>query len=66
MVFELGYFVGLLARKRVCAILDPSVEIFSDISGVNYIEVEAKNAWKTKLARELKHAGFDVDLNALL
>ena len=66
VVFELGYFVGLITRKRVCALVDPGVEIFSDITGVNYVEADVAGAWKTQLLKELQHAGFSPDLNALL
>lgn len=65
VVFELGYFVGLLARKRVCALVEPGVEIFSDIDGVNYVEVDSNNSWKIEVMKELKHAGFDVNFDAL-
>jgi predicted nucleotide-binding protein len=66
VVFELGYFVGLLARKRVCALVEEGVEIFSDISGVTYISVDEAGAWRAALAKELNAAGLEIDLAALL
>lgn len=66
VVFELGYFVGLLTRKRVTALVDQRIEIFSDIDGVNYVPVDPADAWKNALARELQAAGFEIDLKALV
>ena len=62
VVLELGYFVGKLGRERVCAIYR-GVEIPSDYLGVLYIPLDEGGAWKLRLARELKAAGFAVDMN---
>lgn len=60
VVFELGYFIGLISRSRVVALLEPDVEVFSDIAGVQYIELDSEERWKSMLKRELKHAGLSV------
>jgi predicted nucleotide-binding protein len=61
VVFELGYFFGRLGRDRVAAILPATVEKPTDIDGLVYIDGSVD--WKLPLARELKAAGFDVDMN---
>lgn len=66
VVLELGYFMGKLGRKRVCALYQDGVELPSDYVGVLYIPLDAGDAWKTLLAKELKAAGYDVDLNKAL
>ena len=63
VIFELGYFIGKLGRNRVCALYSPSVEIPSDYSGVLFIELDDKGAWRLALAREMKAAGFNIDMN---
>jgi predicted nucleotide-binding protein len=65
VIFELGFFYGKLGRKKVCAILKEGVEFPSDISGVIYKTADATGAWKLELAKEMKAAGLDVDLNKL-
>ncbi len=65
VVLELGYFIGLLKRKNVCALLFDDVEIPSDLNGIVYVKVDDAGGWKFKLAREIKCAGIDVDLNML-
>lgn len=66
VVLELGYFLGRLGRSRVCALRRGELELPSDISGVVYTPYGADDGWKLKLARELKAAGYDVDLNDAL
>jgi predicted nucleotide-binding protein len=66
VIFELGYFIGRLGRKRVCALYRTGVEIPSDYSGVLYQEFDEKGAWRLALARELKAAGLPVDMNKAL
>jgi predicted nucleotide-binding protein len=68
VVFELGYFRGRLGSARVAALVsDPSLEQPSDIQGVLYIDAPtvSDTAWRLKLAKEMKAAGLEIDLNAL-
>jgi predicted nucleotide-binding protein len=62
VIFELGYFVGKLGRKNVC-VLYKGVEIPSDFEGVVRVEMDTASAWHVQLAREINHAGIEVDLN---
>lgn len=66
VVFELGYFIGRLGRTNVAAIVKGDIEIPTDIDGVVYIGVDNNDAWKMLLAKEIKAAGFKIDLNKLL
>lgn len=61
VILELGFFVGKIGRARVAALVEPSVEQPSDILGLAYIAFD--NSWQLRLARELKHAFPDLDLN---
>lgn len=60
VVFEHGLLIGLLSRERVMPIVDGNVELPGDISGVVYI---SDSAWQLTVAKELKSAGYDIDLN---
>jgi predicted nucleotide-binding protein len=62
VVFEMGYFFGLIRRRNVSVLLRPGVEKPSDMDGIVYITFDDDRAWKTELFRELKHAGFDIAL----
>lgn len=63
VLLELGYFLGRLGRKNMCALKRGDVEIPSDFAGVVWTDMDASGAWRLTLARELKAASFDVDLN---
>lgn len=67
VIFELGFFIGRLGRERVCALTKGSaMEIPSDYSGVVYIPLDDGGAWQSRLVKELKSAGLDVDANRAL
>jgi predicted nucleotide-binding protein len=64
VVLELGYFLGKLGRRHVCVLHEPGVEIPSDYDGVVYVPLDPGDAWKLRLAREMKATAFkDIDLN---
>jgi len=63
VILELGYFCGSLGRGRVCVLYKDGVEIPSDYFGVLYVKHDSEGAWHLRIAKELKQAGLDVDLN---
>lgn len=65
VILELGYFTGKLGRGRVCALYKEGVEIPSDYQGVLYIPMDDAGGWRMSLAKEIKQAGIEVDLNRI-
>ncbi|MCJ7721087.1 nucleotide-binding protein [Candidatus Bathyarchaeota archaeon] len=65
VIFELGYFLGLLGKQNVIAIYrkKKDFEIPNNYNGVLWIEY--KTGWYFELIRELQAANFDVDANKL-
>lgn len=55
VVFEFGWFCGLIGRKNVGVIYQSDVELPSDLSGLVYI---SQNEWEKKLRRELVASGL--------
>lgn len=66
VVFEHGYFIGRLGRDKVTALVKGGVETPNDISGVVYIDLDDRGGWKMDIAKELKHAGYEIDLSRAL
>jgi len=65
VVFEHGYLIGKLGRNKVAALVeDEEIELPSDIDGILYIPYDDGN-WKFRIAKELKNAGYAVDMNLL-
>jgi predicted nucleotide-binding protein len=65
VILELGFFIGMLKRKNVLALVVGDIETPSDIDGVLYVRWDGAGAWKDRVAREMKAAGLPVDLNKL-
>lgn len=63
VVLELGLFIGALGRGRVCALYKGDLELPSDFDGVVYVPMDDAGGWRLLLAREMKQAGMNVDLN---
>jgi predicted nucleotide-binding protein len=60
VVFEHGYLIAKLSRRRVAALVKGSVETPNDISGVVYITMDAAGNWKDELDAELRNAGYEI------
>jgi len=67
VIFELGYFIGKLGREKVVALYSdmPDFEIPSDYAGVLFTEFDSRGMWKFELAKELKAAGYKIDMNLI-
>lgn len=65
VVFEHGFLIGKLKRKNVCALVKGTVEIPNDISGVVYVDMDKADAWMYTIAKEMKVAGYNIDMNNL-
>ena len=63
VVLELGFFMASLGRDRVCVVYKSGVEVPSDYAGILYHQIDDAGAWRLLLAREIKEAGLDIDLN---
>jgi len=65
VILELGYFLAKLGPQHVCALYETNVEVPSDYSGVLWVPLDSHQGWHLQLARELRAAGLNVDLNKL-
>lgn len=65
VVLEMGYFIGKLGRSKVFPLHESGLELPSDLHGILYVPLDIPGAWKLRLARELKAAGYSIDMNSL-
>jgi predicted nucleotide-binding protein len=63
IIFEFGYFVGKLGQKRVCVLYKEGAEIPLNCQGIVYIPIDSRGAWRLLIAKEIKEAGIEIDLN---
>lgn len=66
VILEMGYFIGKLGRDKVCPLYSKGVELPSDLYGLLYIELDSSAHWQISIAKELKAAGYSIDLNKLI
>lgn len=58
VIFELGFFMGLLRRDRVLLLLENNlIDIPSDIAGIVYID-RSLDKWNDKVILELKNSNI--------
>lgn len=65
VILELGFFIGKLGSENVCLAKKGNVDVPSDIHGILYVNLDDGGGWKLKLARKLKAAGLQIDLNSV-
>ena len=65
VVFEHGYLMGKIGRRNICAVVKGDIETPSDISGVVYTQMDNHDAWHFHLAKELRSAGYQIDMNKI-
>jgi hypothetical protein len=66
VLLELGYFMALLGRNRVCALKKGTVDIPSDFAGVVWEAMDSGSGWKQSLGKELAAAGYTIDWNKIM
>lgn len=65
VVFELGFFFGVLGRARVAFMYEPGIEIPSDTAGIVRLKLDQDGGWKLQLAREMADAGIGINWESL-
>lgn len=60
VIFEHGYLIAKLGRDHVVPLVSEGVELPSNISGIVYVK---NTDWKSAIAKEMKSAGYEIDLN---
>jgi len=63
VIFELGFLIGRLRQNLVCALYEEGLDFPSEYQGVIFIPYDAGGMWKLLVARNMKLANVDVDLN---
>jgi len=65
VVFEMGLFIGMLGRQKVCAVYEPGIEWPSDLQGTQSVKYVKDGTWKYDVAREIDATGITVDFRKL-
>lgn len=63
-LFQIGCVVGRLGTSRVCILLAPGAAPLPE-TGLPHVAIDPTGGWQLQLARQLKQAGIEVDMNKL-
>jgi predicted nucleotide-binding protein len=63
VIFELGFLMGRLEPNLVCALYEEGLDLPSEFKGSVLIPYDEEGMWRLLVARALKMARVDVDLN---
>jgi predicted nucleotide-binding protein len=63
VIFEVGFLMGRLDPNRVCALYEEGLDLPSEFKGSILIPYDEGGLWKLMVARALKMAEVEVDLN---
>lgn len=61
VVFEHGYLMAKLGRENICSLVKGKIETPNDISGVVYVPLDERGAWKSDVSKELKACGYSIN-----
>jgi hypothetical protein len=62
-LLESGFLIGVLGAPRVCLLLPAQSGNTPGLDRLQRQTLDAGGLWKLLLAREMKQAGLDIDLN---
>ena len=66
-MFKLGYCAGKIGLKRMCMMHAPTHPGGAgEAHGISHLAVDNNGGWQLHLARQMKRAGLDIDLNRLV
>jgi hypothetical protein len=60
---QIGFLLGLVGRNRLCFLGTPKSGAVAGVEAVPTHSLDDGGLWKLLLAREMKQAGLDIDLN---
>jgi len=61
VIFELGFLIGKLGWKRVCALYKGKLDLPAKHDGVFYVEMDKGGAWEKTLANDMRDSGLKIE-----
>lgn len=63
-LMEIGFLFGLLSRRKVCFLLSGKASLAPELDGLLQVHTrDDADLWHLLVAREMRKAGLDVDMN---
>lgn len=65
-LLEFGFLLGCVGRRRICLVVEGAPVLAPHWDGLPRHSMDEAGVWRLLLAREMRQAGLDVDLNRAL
>lgn len=65
-LLEFGFLLGCVGRRRICLVVKGAPVLAPHWDGLPRHSMDEAGVWRLLLAREMRQAGLDVDLNRAL
>jgi hypothetical protein len=65
-MLAIGFMLAVLGRNRIACLLSGQGAVPKVLQGATTVAIDESGVWRLLLAREMKRAGLDVDLNRAL
>ena len=66
VLLEFGFLLGSIGRGRICLVAMGPAQPSPQWEGIPRVAIDEGGIWRLLLAREMRQAGLDVDLNRAL
>ena len=66
LLLALGFLLGAAGPGRVCFVVSGKAQLAPELDGIARHSLDEGGLWRLLLAREMKQAGLDVDMNRAL
>jgi predicted nucleotide-binding protein len=63
VIFELGFLIGQIGQNLVCALCEEGLDLPPEYKGNVFIPYDPGGLWKLLIARAMKMANVDLDMN---
>jgi len=63
LLLDIGFLLAVVGRARICFVPAGQTTLPADLEGMTRHAMDDAGLWRLLLAREMRQAGLDVDLN---
>jgi len=63
VIFELGFLIGRIGQNQICALCEEGLDLPPEYKGNIFIPYDPGGLWKLLIARAMKMANVDLDMN---
>ena len=63
LLLQVGFLLGAIGRNRMCCLIAADVPMPAELNGAVRQPMDESGLWRLLLAREMRRAGLEIDMN---